>query len=114
MDITGIVIQSRAGARGFSLLQALQTGSGFHAAFYPMCTGGAFPGVNRLQREADLSPPPVTEVRNDCSSNFMAWTGTILLLPGRKHAFFVGLLPVIKLSTTVLLCRCVHSVFFFK
>ena len=98
MDTTGIVIQLRAGARGFSLLQALQTGSGFQAAFYPMCIGGAFPGVNRLEREADQSPPPITEVRNDCSSNFMALTGTPLLLPGREHVLFVGLLPVIKLS----------------
>jgi len=79
----------------FSRLQAVQTGSGFHTAFYPMCSGGAFAEVKRLQREADQSPPPVTEVRNDCSSNFMAWTGTALLLPGGEHAFSVGLLPVI-------------------
>jgi hypothetical protein len=78
----------------FSRLQAVQTVSGFHAAFYPMCSGGAFPGVKRLQREADQSPP-VTEVRSDCSSNFMAWTGTALLLPGEEHALSVGLLPMI-------------------
>jgi hypothetical protein len=80
---------------GFSRLQAVQTGSGFHAAFYPMCSGGAFPGVRRLQREADQSPPPVTEVRNDCSSNFMALPGTALLLPGEEHALSVELLPVV-------------------
>jgi len=82
-----------------------------------MCTGDAFPGVKQLQREPDQSPPPVTEVRNDCSSNFMAWTGRALLLPGGEHALSAGLLPVIKLSPTVLLCRCVHfvcvCVFFF-
>ena len=78
-----------------------------------MCTGGPFPGVNRLQCEADQSVPHVTEVRNDCSSNFMAWTGTTLLLPGREYALSVGLLSVKKLSPTVLLCRCVHFVFFF-
>jgi hypothetical protein len=83
-----------------------------------MCTKGAFPGVKRLQREADQSPTPVTEVRNDCMSNFMQWTGTALLLLGGEHAFSAGLLQVIKLSPTVLLCRCVYFVcvvfFFFK
>jgi hypothetical protein len=113
VDITGTVIQLRAGARGFSVLLAVQTGSGFHAAFYPMCTGGAFPGVKRLQREADQSPPVGIKVRNDCSSTFTALTGMTLLLPGVEQALSVGLLPFIHLSPTVLQCRCIHFYVFF-
>jgi len=34
----------------------LPSGSGAHPASYPTCTGGSFPGVKRLDREADHLP----------------------------------------------------------
>jgi hypothetical protein len=35
-----------AGARDFSLLHSMQTGSGVHTALYPLDMGGYFPGCN--------------------------------------------------------------------
>jgi len=48
----------------FSLCHRVQTGSGMHPAFYPMDTGGSYPGVKRPGREADHSPPSSPEVKN--------------------------------------------------
>jgi hypothetical protein len=50
----------------------MKTGSGAHPASYPVGTGALPPGVKRLGREADHSPPPIAEVKNG---------GAILLLP---------------------------------
>jgi hypothetical protein len=47
-----------------SLLHSVQTGAGAHADFYPMVTGGSFPGVMQPRREADDSPPSSSEVKN--------------------------------------------------
>jgi hypothetical protein len=46
----------------FSLLHAVQTGSGVHRTSYPMRTGALSPGVKRPGREADCSPPTSAEV----------------------------------------------------
>jgi len=35
----------------------VQAGSGVHPASYQTCTGSSFPGIKRLGREADTSPP---------------------------------------------------------
>jgi hypothetical protein len=40
------------------------TGFGAHPASYSMGTGGSFPGVKRLGREADRSPPSSAKVKN--------------------------------------------------
>jgi hypothetical protein len=53
-----------AGARDFSLLHSVQTGSGVHPASYPNGTVGFSPGVKRQGREADHSPPSSAEVKN--------------------------------------------------
>jgi hypothetical protein len=47
----------------FPPLHIVQTGSGAHAASYPMGIG-SFSGVKRQGREADHSPPPSAEVKN--------------------------------------------------
>jgi hypothetical protein len=53
-----------AGARDFSLLNSVQTGSGAYPAFCPMGTGELFPpGLKRLWREADRSPRSSAESR---------------------------------------------------
>jgi hypothetical protein len=72
-------IPARAG--NFSLRhRVLQTGSGPHPASYPVGTGGSFPGVKWLVREADLSPPSTAEVK-ECediylhSPNTSSWHG---------------------------------------
>jgi hypothetical protein len=36
---------------------------GSHPAYYPMGTGGFFPGIKRPGREADHSPPASAEVK---------------------------------------------------
>jgi hypothetical protein len=64
MDGRGIGVKSPAGAREFSLLHSVQTGSGAHPASYPNGTWGSIPGVKRKGYEADHSPPPSAEVKN--------------------------------------------------
>jgi hypothetical protein len=50
----GIGVRFPAGAKYFSVLRNVQTGSGAHPDFYPMDTGGCFPGrVKRQGREAN-------------------------------------------------------------
>jgi hypothetical protein len=53
-----------AGARDFSLLHSMQTGSGVHPASYPVGTEGSFPGVMRPGREAHHSLPSNAEFKN--------------------------------------------------
>jgi hypothetical protein len=43
LDDRGVGVTSRWGQE-FSPLHVFQTGSGVHPTFYPMCTGGCFPG----------------------------------------------------------------------
>jgi hypothetical protein len=38
-------VRFAVGARDFSFLHSLQTGSGAHSASYPMGVGGSFPGA---------------------------------------------------------------------
>jgi hypothetical protein len=45
-----------------SLLNSVQTGSGAHSASYVMGTGALSPGVKRLGRKTDQSPPCSVEV----------------------------------------------------
>jgi hypothetical protein len=45
-------------------VHSVQTGIGAHPASYTMCTGGFFPGVKRLRRETDHSPPSSSDVKN--------------------------------------------------
>jgi hypothetical protein len=53
LDVWGSI---PGGARDFSLLHSIQTGSRAHPASYPMDTRDSFHGVKRLRREADHSP----------------------------------------------------------
>jgi hypothetical protein len=55
---TGWIVGFRfpAWARGISPLHSIQTGSEVDPTSYLMGTGGSFPGVKRLRREADLHP----------------------------------------------------------
>jgi hypothetical protein len=57
------VVRVPAGAENFSLHHRIQTGSGVHRTSYPMGTRGSFPGVKRLGRESDHSPPSSAEVK---------------------------------------------------
>jgi hypothetical protein len=62
LDDRGSEFESRYGQES-SLLHVVQTGSGVHPTFYPMDTGGSFPGVKRPGREADHLPPTSAEVK---------------------------------------------------
>jgi hypothetical protein len=44
LDGRGIAVRVSVGARGFSFLHNVQTGSGATPAFYPIGTGDDFPG----------------------------------------------------------------------
>jgi hypothetical protein len=44
LDDRMIRVRFPAGAGNFSLLYRVQTGSGDHSTYYPMCTRGSFPG----------------------------------------------------------------------
>jgi len=46
----------------FSHLYRVQISFGAHPTCYPMCTGGSYPGVKWIGREADYSPPSSAEV----------------------------------------------------
>jgi hypothetical protein len=54
-----------AGARDVSLLHGVQTSSGSNPTSYKMGTEKGIPGVKRLGREADHSPPSRTEAKNN-------------------------------------------------
>jgi hypothetical protein len=59
------------GAKDFSDLHSIQTGSGAHPASYPVGTRGLIPqGVEQMECEPDHSPPSSTKVRNWWSYTF--------------------------------------------
>jgi hypothetical protein len=60
----GILVRFSAGARDFSVLHSVHTGSGDHPASYRVGAGALYPGVKRPGREADHSPSPSDEVEN--------------------------------------------------
>jgi hypothetical protein len=58
-----IGVRSPAGAKDFSSILCVQTGSGGHPASCTMGTGGPFPGAKaRPGRDSDHSPPSSAEV----------------------------------------------------
>jgi hypothetical protein len=63
LDDRMIRVRIPAGAENFSLRHRVSTGSVAHPTSYPMGTRGYFPGVKRLAREPDHSPPSSTEVK---------------------------------------------------
>jgi hypothetical protein len=66
LDDRAIGVRSPAGAKYFSSILCVQTGSGAHPASSPMGTGGPFPGGKaRPGRDADHSPPSSAEVVNE-------------------------------------------------
>jgi hypothetical protein len=63
LDDQAIGVRSPAGAKDFSSIRSVQTGSEAHPASSPMGTGGPFPrGKARPGRDADHSPPSSAEV----------------------------------------------------
>jgi hypothetical protein len=66
LDDRAIGVRLPAGAKDFSSILCVQTGSGAHPASCPMGTGGPFPGGKaRPGRDADHSPPSSAEVENE-------------------------------------------------
>jgi hypothetical protein len=66
LDDRAIGVRSPAGAKDFSSILCVQTGSEAHPASCTMGTGGPFPGANaRPGRDADHSPPSSAEVENE-------------------------------------------------
>jgi hypothetical protein len=66
LDDRAIRVRFPAGAKDFSSVLCVQTGSGAHPASSPMGTGGPFPGGKaRPWRDADHSPPSSAEVVNE-------------------------------------------------
>jgi hypothetical protein len=63
LDDRGSRVRFPAGAGNFSLHHRVQTGSGAHAASYPVGTRGSFPGVKRPGHEADHLPPSSAEIK---------------------------------------------------
>jgi hypothetical protein len=61
-----IEVRSPAGAKDFSSILFVQTGSGIHPASCSMGTGGPFPGGKaRPGRDANHTPPYSAEVVNE-------------------------------------------------
>jgi hypothetical protein len=66
LDDRAIGVRSLAGAKDFSSILFVQTGSGAHPASCPVGTGGPFSGGKaRPGRDADHSPPSSAEVVNE-------------------------------------------------
>jgi hypothetical protein len=66
LDDRAIGVRSPAGAKDFSSVLSVQTGSGAHPASCTMGTGGPFPwGKARQGRDADHSPPSSAVVVNE-------------------------------------------------
>jgi hypothetical protein len=66
LDDRAIQVRSPAGAKNFSSILCVQTGSGVHPASCTMGTGGSFSGGKaRPGRDADHSPPSSIEVVNE-------------------------------------------------
>jgi hypothetical protein len=66
LDDWAIGVRFPAGAKDFSSILCVQTGSAAHPASCTMGTGGPFPGVKaRLGSDADHSPPSSAEVVNE-------------------------------------------------
>jgi hypothetical protein len=66
LDNRVIGVRSPAGAKDFSSILCVQTGSEAHPASCTMGTGGPFPGGKaRPGRNADHSPPSSAEVVNE-------------------------------------------------
>jgi hypothetical protein len=66
LDDRAIGVRSPAGAKDFSFILCVQTGSGVHPASCPMCTGGPFPGGKaQPERDVDHSAPSSAEVVNE-------------------------------------------------
>jgi hypothetical protein len=65
LDNQTIGVRSPTGAKDFSSILCVQTGSEAHPASCTMGTGGPFPeGKARPGRDADHSPPSSAEVKN--------------------------------------------------
>jgi hypothetical protein len=66
LDDRAIGVRCPAGAKDFSSILCVQTGSGAHPASSPVGTVGPFPGGKaRPWRDADHSPPSTAEVVNE-------------------------------------------------
>jgi hypothetical protein len=66
LDDRAVGVRSPAGARDFSSILCVQTGSGVHPDCSPMGTGGPLPGGKaRPGRDADHSPQSTAEVVNE-------------------------------------------------
>jgi hypothetical protein len=66
LDDRAIGVRSPAGAKDFSSILFVQTGSGAHPASCTMGTGGPSSWVKaRPGRDADHSPPSSAEVENE-------------------------------------------------
>jgi hypothetical protein len=66
LDDRAMGVRSQAGAKDFSSILCVQTGSEAHPVSCPVGTGGPFPGGKARQgRDADLSPPSSAEVENE-------------------------------------------------
>jgi hypothetical protein len=66
LDNQAIGARSPAGAKDFSCILCVQTGSGAHPASCKMVTWGPFTGVKaRPRRDADHSPPSSAKVVNE-------------------------------------------------
>jgi len=83
------------GARYFSQLQNVQTGSGAHSPSYLMGNGDNFPGLKLPEQEIDHSSPSGTNVRRSGAIpllvllDFMVWTGATS--PFTSTSFLYGI-----------------------
>jgi len=89
------------GAGNFSLHHGVQNGSKAHPAGYPMETMGSYPGVKRLGRQADHSPPSSAAVKNVwryASSPPIRLPGVVLSLKKAQGQIYLSSTKIIPLK----------------
>jgi hypothetical protein len=64
LEDEGVCVRFSEGEKYFSLLHKVLTGSGAHAASYPVSTGDFVNGANLQDREINNSLPISSEIRN--------------------------------------------------
>jgi hypothetical protein len=77
-----------AGARDYSPLHNIQTSSGPHSASCPCVPGALSPKVKQQGFEAERSPPPSAEVKNDRAIPPLSICLNVLLLKYRDSVTF--------------------------
>jgi len=94
----------------FSLRYHSQTGSGVHPALYPVGTGCFFQELKWPWREADISPPSNTEIKNAWSyTSALQYAFTALRLVKHRDNFTFTFMLTTRPYEWIFRSDCLHD-----